>query len=317
MEDRESQQNRFDVALASDLCVDLILRGNVRPKFHQQEQLVDNYALELGGSANIFACQMAKLGARIAVLGCIGTDVFGEYVLEQLNQAGVDTGLVRTDSQVSTGLGVALAEGTDRAILTILGGIAEVFPENLPLQPELLCRHWHVASPFLLCGLRSAWIHFLPHAKSAGVTVSLDTNWDPDERWDGIVELLPSVDVFFPNEAEAIALTGERDTREAARRLAQSGCLVVVKCGADGVVAASKEGEWALGPSEMAEKPSIVVDTIGAGDNFDAGFLWAWLQGQDVYQCISLGHSCAVASLGEAGGIRGQRTRMSKGREKQ
>jgi len=91
------------------------------PSFTSKSKLVDNYALELGGSANIFACQMAKLGARIAVLGCIGNGRVRRIMFwKQLNQAGVDTGLVRTDSQVSTGLGVALAEGTDRAILTIL-----------------------------------------------------------------------------------------------------------------------------------------------------------------------------------------------------
>src|SRR5579863_10328724 len=209
---------QFEVATAADMCVDLILQGNTRPQFGQREQIVNGYCLELGGSANIFATQMAKLGARTAVLGYVGSDPFGEFILQRLTESGVDTSLVKQDSSIATGLGVALVEADDRAILTVLGSIDSNRPSDLPSSPRSLSKHWHVASPFLLRNLRSAWPQFLRRAKEVGLTVSLDPNWDPEETWDGIKELLPLVDVFLPNEAEATALTGLSDSTEAAFR---------------------------------------------------------------------------------------------------
>ena len=137
------------------------------------------------------------------VLGCVGTDTFGEFVLTQLRNSGVNTGLIRKDPQICTGLGVTLADNTDRAILTVSGSIAKMLPENLPTRPELLCRHWHVASTFLLRGLRCAWGEFLRLSKSSGVTVSLDTNWDPDERWEGILEFASVGRCLFPKSSRS------------------------------------------------------------------------------------------------------------------
>lgn len=118
-----SPSAKLDVAVASDMCVDLVLRGNVRPQFHQVEQLIDDYCLELGGSANIFAAQMAKLGARAGVIGFVGNDAFGSFILDRLRDAGGGASLVQQRESVGTELGVALAEAEDRAILTYLGTI--------------------------------------------------------------------------------------------------------------------------------------------------------------------------------------------------
>src|ERR1700682_1882252 len=85
----------WDVATVSDMCVDLVVSGNVRPEFHQFEQIVGDYSLELGGSANIFASQLAKLGARSGVVGYIGRDMFGEFALRELEKMGVDTSYVK------------------------------------------------------------------------------------------------------------------------------------------------------------------------------------------------------------------------------
>jgi len=134
-----------DVLVAADMCVDLILTGNVRPKFRQIEQVVNDYALELGGSANIFASQLVKLGARAGVIGTVGRDYFGEFALRRLNELGVDTSRVRCCEGSRTGLGVALVESGDRAILTFLGTIDEVEPADLPVEPLAACRHWHIA----------------------------------------------------------------------------------------------------------------------------------------------------------------------------
>lgn len=303
---QENVQPLYEVATISDMCVDLIVRGNVRPQFSQKEQLVDGYCLELGGSANIFACQMAKLGLRTAVIGYVGLDMFGDFALRRLKEAGVDVTLVKRSSSVRTGLGVTLAEANDRAILTFLGTIDLGGPSDLPQSPRDVCRHWHLASPFLLRNLRFAWRDFLLRAKEDGVTVSLDPNWDPDEQWEWISELLPMVDVFLPNDAEAMALTGLMNPEEAAHQLARNGPLVVVKRGARGALAVRGDKIWEIPPSELMPVTESPVDTVGAGDNFDAGFVKAWLSGMDIEECLRLGHLCAVSSLSAAGGIEGQ-----------
>jgi ribokinase len=288
------------------MCVDLVVSGNVRPQFHQVEQIVDNYSIELGGSANIFASQMAKLGERVGVIGYVGCDSFGEFALQELGKLGVDTTYVQRHPSLKTGLGIALTEPTDRAMLTYLGTNDATQPADL--QESLLnsCRHWHLASIFLLRSLRAVWPDWLKRCRKAKITVSFDTNWDPDNRWEGANELLPYADVFLPNEAEARALTGEADVWKAAKLLAAKGPLVVVKCGAKGAIAVHGEKTWQIKGADCQDSPLTVVDTTGAGDNFDAGFLRGWLLGYSINDSLKLGHRCALSSLKCAGGIRGQ-----------
>ncbi len=293
----------LDILCVADLCVDLVLTGNVRPRFGQFEQLIDDYALELGGSANLFASQFVKLGGRAGVIGRSGCDPFGDLALARLQSLSVDVARVRRDTDLKTGIGVALSEPSDRAILTFLGSIDAVEPADLTEECLDSARHWHLASYFLLSRLRAVWPEWLRRCKEQGLTTSLDTNWDPAARWDGVTELLPWTDVFLPNDAEALAISGESDVEAAGRRLASFGPLVVVKRGADGVAAFSGDKCWS---EPAAGHPARVVDTTGAGDNFDAGFLRAWLLGRDVPECIELGQRCAFASLHAAGGIEGQ-----------
>lgn len=296
----------LDVLTVSDMCVDLVMTGDVRPRFHQIEQIVDNYELELGGSANIFATQLVKLGAKAGVIGWVGQDAFGEFVFQKLQAIGVDISRVSRHPSLKTGIGVALAEPQDRAILTYLGTIDAVQPQELPHDVSTVCRHWHVASYFLLRSLRGQWSDWVRRCKDAGLTVSLDVNWDPENRWEGVTDLLPFVDIFFPNETEAMSITGETDVLRAAQRLSRFGPLVVVKCGKDGAIAVKGNEKWEIHPGEVDSIPITVVDSIGAGDNFDAGFLRAWLLGRSIEECLTLGHRCAVASLGSTGGIQGQ-----------
>ncbi len=296
----------WDVGTVSDMCVDLMVRGNVRPAFHQVEQIVNDYSLELGGSANIFAAQLAKLGARAGVLGYVGKDMFGEFALQELDQIGVDTTRVKKLASLKTGIGIHLSETNDRAILTYPGSIDATQAEDLDEKIFCSCRHWHLASYFLLRNLRSSWPHWIQKCRKAGLTTSLDTNWDPDNQWDGVTELLPYIDVFLPNEAEALCLTRETDVLRAAELLAAYGPLVVVKCGENGAIALKGNQTWQIKGSECQDSALAIVDTTGAGDNFDAGFLRAWLLGYDIDVSLRLGHRCALSSLGSPGGIRGQ-----------
>jgi sugar/nucleoside kinase (ribokinase family) len=301
----------LDVCCAADLCVDLILSGDVVPRFHQIEQLIENYALEIGGSATIFASQFVKLGGRAGLVGAVGEDSFGALVRARLTALGIDDRRVRQPAGIKTGLGLALVRPDgDRAILTYGGSIDAVEPAELDEALLRSCRHWHIASYFLLTRLRGHWPGWLARCRQAKVSTSLDTNWDPSGRWEGVRELLPQVDVFLPNEAEALAITGERDLIAAGRRLADRGPLVVVKRGRHGAMlftpGASDGDRYEIGPPLGGELQPVIADTIGAGDNFDAGFIRAWLMRQPHRVCIGLAFRCAGASLAAAGGIEGQ-----------
>jgi len=293
----------LDVLCVSDMCVDLVLAGNVRPRFGQVEQIIGGYTLELGGSANIFAAQFTKLGGRAGVTGWIGGDAFGAFALEKLRKTGVDVSRVGTHPVEKTGLGVALAEPEDRAILTYSGTIDAIGPEDMSDDLLAATRHWHVASYFLLGRLRGHWQRWFERCRAAGVTTSLDPNWDPEDRWEGVRELLPLVDVFLPNDAEAMRISGANDAAAAGRELAGLGPLVAVKRGAEGAVAFRGTESWTVRPEASETR---IVDSIGAGDNFDAGFLRAWQLGWDADSCLRLGARCGAASLSAAGGIAGQ-----------
>jgi sugar/nucleoside kinase (ribokinase family) len=296
----------IEVMTLADVCVDLILTGDVRPRFHQVEQFVDDLSLQLGGSAAIFASQMARLGVSTALVGWVGADLFGDFVLSELEKAGVDIARLKKHPTVKTCVGLALSEKNDRAILTYSGTLNVSSPDDL--NPELLksCRHWHIAGYFLMRHLQPAWVNWLELCRRSGITTSLDTNWDPAERWEGVCELLPLIDVFLPNEAEALAISQQTDVFSAARTLAQRGSLVVVKRGENGALAVKGDDFWELRMSESQIRPNHIVDTTGAGDNFDAGFLRAWLRTEKIDDCLTLAHKCAVSSLGYLGGVAGQ-----------
>ncbi len=293
----------YDIISVADMCVDLIVSGNVRPQFSQIEQLVDQYHVCMGGSTNIFASQYAKLGGSIAVIGKVGQDTFGHTLLDQIQASGIRTEFIQQDERLNTGLGIHLDEITDRAILTFLGSIDAVHLHDLCESHIERCDHWHIASYFLLESLQAFWPEWCRRLRQAGKTISLDSNWAPDGNWEQVKALLPLVDVFLPNEQEALAISGCINIEDAARFLAQLTPTVVIKCGADGAIACV-HGELTRCSSLQASAP--IKDCIGAGDSFDGGFLYAWLRNRSTHACLSLANACGVANIIGTGGCETQ-----------
>jgi len=296
--------NVLDIVTVSDMALDVILDTETRPHFGQTEVLIRDYALEVGGSANIFASQFTKLGGKIGIVGRVGTDAAGEFVMKKLARIGVDLRWVTRDDRVKTGMSTHINLVRDRGIMTYVGSIDAVGPDDLVDFPLATFGHWHVASYFLLDQLRPHWPAWLRKVKDAKKTISLDPNGDPEGKWEDLAELLPLVDVFLPNAAEAMAISGESDPKAAGSRLSRSCPLVVVKCGKDGAVA-FRHGE-PLEPTMQAATPSRIADTTGAGDSFDAGFLRGWLLGKSIERCLEIGVRCGSTSLAALGGIEAQ-----------
>jgi sugar/nucleoside kinase (ribokinase family) len=295
----------FDVLVVGDANPDLVLRGDVRPRFGQVEQLLTGADLVLGGSASITAAGCARLGLRTAVLAAVGEDVFGEVVRSALGSRGVEL-LAVAAGGVPTGLSVILTpegSGEGRAILTLLGTIPMLRPEDVTDELLGTARHVHVSSLYLQPGLAAGLAGVFRRARGLGVSTSLDTNWDPAEQWASIGAILAETDVFLPNAAELLAITGEPDPSRAAAGLVAAGTTVVMKDGARGARAWWDGGSCAA-PGRAVE----VVDTIGAGDSFNAGFLAARLGGRSLEEAVRWAAVAGSLSTRAAGGTASQAT---------
>ena len=293
----------FDVLVAGEINPDLILSGDVEPAFGQVEKLVENTALTIGSSSVIFACGAARLGLKVAFIGKCGDDIFGRFMLEQMQAHQVDIGNVIVAKGGSTGLSVILNRGTDRAILTHPGLIADLQASDIADSLLRQASHLHVASYFLQTNLQPDLPALFRRARSFGLTTSLDTNYDPSEQWRGFDELLAVTNVFLPNETEAKSLTGAENVEVAEGRLKVKTETVAIKLGAEGALGASQSQRV-----RVTSIPVNVVDTVGAGDSFDAGFIYGYLNQWSLEKSLQLACVCGALSTQKAGGTEGQPT---------
>jgi sugar/nucleoside kinase (ribokinase family) len=289
----------FDLLVVGDCNPDLLLLGSdVVPEFGQREKVVDTAQLVVGGSAAIAACGAARLGLDTAFVGAVGRDLLGTFMLDALADRGVDVSGCGADPDRATGITVALVGGADRAMMTAPGAIPLLTAAAIDRDLLRASRHLHVASFHLLDGLRPGLEGLVAEAHAAGATVSLDPQGDPGGGDMALLSRLAAqVDVLFVNEDEDAALDS-------------GGCpLVVVKRGARGAFARTPEATV-----EAAAPPVAVVDTTGAGDSFDAGFLAARLAGEGPATALALACACGALSTRALGGTAAQAT-MAEARE--
>ena len=189
-------------------------------------------------------------------------------------------------------------------MVTYLGAIASLTAEDVPASAFAAYRHFHVSAYFLQDGLRPGLAGLFAAAKHRGLTTSLDTGYDPSERWSSeLLDVLRHVDVFLPNETEVRRITRCDDVMDGLRSIENGHTLVVAKLGADGCASIWK------GRCYRADAfPVEVVDTTGAGDSFDAGFLHAWLRGRPPADCMRFAAACGALSTRGLGGTVAQPT---------
>jgi len=293
----------IDVLTIGDLCVDVVLSGrDVVPEFGQKEKLVDDYIVEMGGSGSIFVCQAAKLGLKSAIIGKVGKDEFGDMILKTIEHSGASAQFIKRDPSEKTGVTFMLNKGHDRAMMTYSGTIDAVTPNDIPTLALRSTRHFHLASFFLMKKIQPHLEKFVKKAKKFGAFISMDTNWDPDEKWDhGIWKILPLVDIFMPNENELLNIAREKRIADAVSKIQKLVKVVVVKKGPGGADA------YAQGKKFSAKALDLkVADTVGAGDSFDAGFLYGFLKGRTISDCLRIGCVCGSLNTRKPGGTKGQ-----------
>jgi sugar/nucleoside kinase (ribokinase family) len=292
------------ILVVGELNVDLLLSGYRTFPAPGKEVLVDDLVLALGSSSAICAAGLARLGNQVSFLGKVGCDPWGEFCVKALDGAGVDTRLVIRDSAVKTGLTASVTSANDRALVTYLGAIAELKRSDVPDRALAGMRHLHVSAYYLQNGLRPRLKDLFEAAHAHGLTTSLDTGYDPTELWGGDLHaVLPECDVFLPNEVEIRAITGKVEITDALESLRNGRTLTMAKLGA--------EGAMTLGPDGFVHVPAIPVtpvDTTGAGDSFNAGFLHAWLRGMPLAESMQFACACGALSTLGIGGTGAQPT---------
>lgn len=292
---------RFDILVAGEINPDLILSGDVTPEFGQKEKIIDTATLTIGSSSVIFACGAARLGLRVGFVGVCGADLFGHFMLDEMTHHGIDVSSVRMDSTQPTGLSVILNQRCERSILTYPGTIRTLSATDVTDDMLRLSRHLHVASYFLQTSLQSGLPDLFRRARNLGLSTSLDPNWDPSGVWANFDQLLHLVDVFLPNENEALAVTAESAVIPALIALGRYAGTIAIKRGSLGAMA--YQGAQTASVEAL---PVQVVDTVGAGDSFDAGFLYGWLNGWTLEKSLRLGVICGSLSTRAAGGTAAQ-----------
>jgi len=295
----------LDVAVVGELNLDLILYG-LPPLELERELMASGLSLTLGSSSAIFAHNLAVLGSKVGFVSRIGVDPLGEIALTRLQEGGVDVSQVRkVPGPVTTGLTVIIPQTGGRNILTYPGAMKEMCFEDLNLDYLGRAKHFHLSSFFLHTALRPRILELFRAMKQRGLSTSLDTNDDPEDRWgDDLFEVLKLVDVFLPNEREAMKITRTDSLEAAMDALKQLVPVLAVKLGPEGALVCS-----ASGTVRSPALPVTAVDPVGAGDSFDAGFIHAYVHGADLAECLRLGNAAGGFSTTRPGGTEAFRNR--------
>jgi sugar/nucleoside kinase (ribokinase family) len=290
--------SRFDVTLAGDANLDILLYGLSENLPPERELLAERIAIRPGGSAAITAHNLAALGNSVGFITTDAGDDMGNLCQAELRQAGVDLSRCVPVKQEQTGVTVLLQHELRRHMFTYAGATFHLSYRDLDLDYLADARHFHMASYYLQRSLTPQIPDLFANLKQAGLTISLDPNDDPAQKWDRcILQSLPFVDVLMPNEREVCLLAGEPDLNKAIATLRPLVPLLIVKRGVQGASAFSGSRAW-----HAPARPVHVIDAVGAGDSFNAGFLHAWMRGWPIEQALACGNLAGAWSTTASGG---------------
>jgi len=291
-------KKKFDVLVVGELNIDLILDGLQQFPEIGKEILAEKMVYTLGSSSAIFASNLSTLGASVNYCGCIGNDDFGKKIINDLEAKGVNTtDIIR--SKTATGITVVLNEAQNRAMVTYPGAMNELREADITDAMLMHASHMHVSSVFLQPALRPGLTNLFKRAKQVGLTTSLDPQWDSYEQWDcDWNNLLPLVDVFLPNGEELTSIAKKTTIKEAVGAIKKMANVIVVKNSDEGAIVFYKD--------EVKEQPAFLhhefADAIGAGDSFDAGFIFGFIQDKSLEECVELGAVCGAINTTAYGG---------------
>lgn len=284
------------VLVAGELNADLVMTGLPNLPILGRELVGSGFQMPMGSSSAITAVRLAALGLPVDFIGWVGDDEMGRYVVTQLATFGVGTQYIRTIPGAKTGVTIVLTYPRDRAMLTYPGVMADFDGRDITSNLRSHYTHLHVGSFFLQSALQSHLPDIFRLAHDNGLTTSLDSGWDPNEQWQANPHLRPTLavtDWFFPNESEATALTD--GTWQPLKLAEWVGGTLVIKRGGNGATVVMQH--------QVVDCPTLpvtVVDTTGAGDAFNAGYLYATLTQQA--DPLPFAVACGAQAVTQVGG---------------
>jgi len=291
---------KYDVVAIGELNVDLILNGIERTPEIGKEVFAKDMLLTLGSSTAIFAANIACLGSKTGFVGMIGKDTFGKLIESSLKKRGVDTSMLIHSDTYSSGATICMNYNEDRANITYQGAMAFMTFDNIDKTVFTQTRHIHLSSIFLQSGIKRDLLAILQFARENNVTTSLDPQWDPKEEWDmDYKTTLPYVDIFLPNETELKHITQSDTLEEAMSKIQPHINLCVIKCGRRGSILLQKQKEPIILDAFINNE---VVDAIGAGDSFNAGFIHSFVRGRSHKESQITGNLTGAINTTTAGG---------------
>ncbi|MCE6988096.1 carbohydrate kinase family protein [Dyadobacter sp. CY323] len=285
--------------VVGELNVDLII--NKIQAFPQvgKETIADEMDMCLGSSSAIMAANSAAMGVDTSFCGVVGKDYFGDFILRELERKSVSCGHVKRLNGEKTGCTLILNYGQDRANVTYQGAMNALTLSDIPFENNAGYRHLHVSSVFLQKGLQNDIVQIFENARAAGMTTSLDLQWDPTEQWAfDYARCLPYVDVFMPNESELRALTRTDTISSGIEKIRPYMNTIALKMGRNGSLGICGEQQIAV---PAFDGPHF-VDAIGAGDSFNAGFIRKYMAGASLEECLREGNLMGSLNTTAAGG---------------
>jgi len=267
---------------------------------------VNGVEVHSGGLAHSTAVALAKLGQTSAVVGCVGTDPLGTFLIDTLHTHLVDSHVLRDETERTSTTVVAVSDSGERSFLHLPGANARLVSQDVPTGILAGSRWLHLGGYFLLPSLDGApAAELLRRAKGAGCRTSLDVAWDAQGRWLHVLQpCLPYLDLLFGNRDELAHITGATEPPRMAAFVRERGPrIVAVKLGA--------EGAYVDGDDWRGRVPAYAVDAIdttGAGDTFCAGFLTGCLAGWDMPRTTRFANAAGAMCVTAVGGTTGVRS---------
>lgn len=288
---------RRQVLVVGNLYCDMVFYGLEATPVLGEEIRTERFAITPGGAAFITAAGLARLGVRTAVRAYVGRDLLGRFQLDALRRAGLDVAQVARHPRLGAAVTVVFSTRSDRGFITYTGCAADT--RNLVRVRHVTAmrgaRHVHFAGVPRPFGER---LRVFDRLRGAGVSISVDIGWNPAAYGEpGFREVLRRATVFLPSWKDARWLTGRRTPEDAVRALGEFVPVPVIKLGARGAVGL-EHGR----PVRVRAPRVAAVDTTGAGDAFNAGFLWSYLRDDPLRRCLLAGNICGALSTRAPGG---------------
>lgn len=291
----------WDAYIFGDINIDLVIPNVDHFPLPGQEDIVETMNTYVGGGAALFTLGLGKLGLHPVFQGTIGDDCYGKFIIEELKQKNVDISLLKISKKNNTGISISFTNEKDRSFLTYRGTNMEMDVNAIAIDMVQKAKHIHVT------GYEGSKNHrqFLELFKKVkdvkNTTVSFDVGWDSSGEWyERIFELFPYIDVLFMNETEAIHYGRTQSAKEAIAEFSKYCKIADAKLGRKGAIAYS-DGTYYQAAAYQVE----AMDTTGAGDSFNAGFIYGFLKGKSIMECLKCGNGCGALSVTALGGNTG------------